>query len=173
MFECYGKKLLRIDLTTRSITEEPLRDEFIKRWVGGMGFGTKLFSDEVPANADPLGPENKIYITAGPLTGTLAPLFAQTCIVTKSPLTGGIINTYAGGHLAGSLKATGYDVIAIEGRADGLVYVLITPGGVRIVDCPELAGATARAAEEALREAADAEDIHTLGIGLAGENLVR
>ena len=173
MFECYGRKLLRIDLTTRSISEEPLRDGFIERWIGGMGFGTKLFCDEVPASADPLGPDNKLYITVGPLTGTLAPLFAQTCIVTKSPLTGGIINSYAGGHLGGSLKATGYDVIAIEGQADGLVYVLVTPDGVRIVDCPELAGATVRAAEEAVQKVSGTGDTHTLGIGLAGENCVR
>jgi aldehyde:ferredoxin oxidoreductase len=173
MFDCYGKKLLRIDLTSRSIAEEPLDDKFIEQWVGGMGFGTRLFTEEVPADADPLDLDNRIYISVGPLTGTLAPLFAQTCIVTKSPLTGGIINTYAGGHLGGSLKATGYDLIAIEGRADGLVYLLITPDGVRIVDCPELAGTTVRTAEEVVREASGAEDIHTLGIGLAGENGVR
>ncbi|MGD8904572.1 MAG: aldehyde ferredoxin oxidoreductase N-terminal domain-containing protein, partial [Anaerolineae bacterium] len=173
MFECYGKKLLRIDLSTRSVSEEPLREPFIQRWVGGMGFGVKLFTSEVPAAADPLGPENKIYISVGPLTGTLAPLFAQTCIVTKSPLTGGIINTYAGGHLGGSVKATGYDVIAIEGQAESLVYLLISPAGVRIVDCPELAGVSVRAAEEAVQKAANVEGLHTLGIGLAGENCVR
>jgi aldehyde:ferredoxin oxidoreductase len=173
MFECYGKKLLRIDLSTRSVSEEPLRESFIERWVGGMGFGVKLFTNEVAATADPLGSDNKIYMSVGPLTGTLAPLFAQTCIVTKSPLTGGIINTYAGGHLGGSLKASGYDVIAIEGQADGLVYVLVTPDGVRIVDCPELAGVSVRTAEAAVQEASGAEDMHTLGIGLAGENCVR
>ena len=173
MFECYGKKLLRVNLTTRAITEEPLRDPFIERWVGGMGFGVKLFSDEVAPAADPLGPDNKIYISVGPLTGTLAPLFAQTCIVTKSPLTGGIINTYAGGHLGGAIKATGYDVIVIEGQADGLVYLLITPDGARIVDCPELAGKPAREAEEAVKAAAGRDDLRTLAIGLAGETLVR
>jgi len=173
MFQCYGKKLLRIDLSTRSVSEEPLREPFIERWVGGMGFGTKLFTSEVPVTADPLGTDNKIYISVGPLTGTLAPLFAQTCIVTKSPLTGGIINSYAGGHLGGSIKATGYDVIAIEGRADTLVYLLLTPAGVRIVDCPELAGVSVRVAEEAVRRASGMEDLHTLGIGLAGENCVR
>ena len=173
MFECYGKKLLRIDLSTRSVSEEPLREPFIERWVGGMGFGTKLFTTEVPATADPLGPDNTIYISVGPLNGTLAPLFAQTCIVTKSPLTGGIINSYAGGHLAGSLKATGYDVIVFEGQAEGLVYVLVTPDGVRIVDCPELAGASVRAAEEAVKRGSGRDDVHTLGIGLAGENRVR
>ena len=173
MFDCYGKKLVRIDLSTRSVTEEPLRDPFIERWVGGMGFGVKLFTSEVAPTAHPLDPDNKIFISVGPLTGTLAPLFAQTCMVTKSPLTGGIINTYAGGHLGGSIKATGYDVIAIEGRADGLVYVLTTPAGVRIVDCPELAGTSVRVAEEAVRRASGTDELHTLGIGLAGENRVR
>ena len=52
VFECYGKKLLRVDLTTRSVSEEPLRDGFLERWVGGMGFGTKLFTQEVPVDAE-------------------------------------------------------------------------------------------------------------------------
>jgi aldehyde:ferredoxin oxidoreductase len=173
MFECYGKKLLRVNLTTRTVTEEPLRDTFIERWVGGMGFGTKLFSDEVGPAADPLGPDNNVYVFVGPLTGTLAPLFAQTGIVTKSPLTGGIINTYAGGHLGGAIKATGYDVIVIEGQANGLVYLLVTPDGVKIVDCPELAGQPARTTEETVKAASGRDDLHTLAIGLAGENRVR
>ena len=120
MFECYGKKLLRVNLTTRQIVEEPLSEAFIQRWVGGMGFGTRLLTEEVSPTADPLGSDNKVFICVGPLTGTLAPLFAQTCMVTKSPLTDGIINTYAGGHLGAAIKAAGYDVIAIEGRADSL-----------------------------------------------------
>ena len=173
MFESYGKKLLRVSLTTRTITEEPLRERFIERWVGGLGFGTRLFTHEVAPTADPLGPDNKIFICVGPLTGTLAPLFAQTCIVTKSPLTNGIINTYAGGHLGGAIKAAGYDAIAIEGRANGLVYLLITPEGARIVDCPGLAGKSVRDTEEAVKGAARRDDLHTLAIGLAGENHVR
>jgi aldehyde:ferredoxin oxidoreductase len=173
MFECYGRKLLRINLHTREAVEEQLGDAFIERWVGGMGFGVKLFTDEVPAQAEPLGPDNTVYICVGPLNGTLAPLFAQTCIVTKSPLTGGIINAYAGGHLAGAIKATGYDVIAIEGQSSDLVYVLVTPTGVQIVECPELTGAPVREAENAVRRAADDPDLHTLGVGLAGENRVR
>jgi len=173
MFECYGKKLLRVDLSTRSITEEPLKHAFIERWVGGMGFGTKLLSDEVPPTADPLGPENKLFICVGPLTGTQAPLFAQTCIVSKSPLTGGIINSYAGGHLGGAIKAAGYDVIAIEGQADDLVYLLVTPDGAQIIDCPELAGESIRATEAAVKAASGRDDLHTMAIGLAGENRVR
>lgn len=173
MFDCYGKKLLRIDLTTRQTSTEILPDDFLKKWVGGMGFGTKLLFDEVPATVDPLCPENRIYICVGPLTGTIAPLFAQTCMVTKSPLTGGIINTYAGGFLGGAIKAAGYDVIVLQGRADELTYVLITPEGIELVDCPELQGKSVRETEEAVKKAAGNFDVHTVAIGLAGEKLVR
>jgi len=173
MFECYGRKLLRINLHSREVVEEPLGDAFVERWIGGMGFGVKLFTDEVSALADPLGPNNTIFISVGPLIGTLAPLFAQACIVTKSPLTGGIINAYAGGHLAAAIKATGYDVIALEGQSEKLVYILITSDGVRIVECPELAGAPVREAEDAVKRAANDPDLRTLGVGLAGENRVR
>lgn len=173
MLDCYRKNLLRVNLTERTVTEEPLEEAFIRRWVGGMGFGTRLFTREVASDADALGPENRVYISVGPLTGTLAPLFAQTCIVTKSPLTGGILNSYAGGHLGGALKSTDYDVIAIEGRADELVYLLITPEGVQIVACPELAGKRAAEAESAVKAASGWDDVHTIAIGPAGERGVR
>ncbi|MDY7042222.1 MAG: aldehyde ferredoxin oxidoreductase C-terminal domain-containing protein, partial [Chloroflexota bacterium] len=173
MFECYNRKLLRINLSDRTYNIESLSDDFIRDYVGGMGFGTKLLTTEVPATADPLGPENKLFICVGPLSGTPAPLFAQTCIVMKSPLTTGIINTYAGGYLATAIKQSGYDVIAIEGVASELVYVTITPDGVRIVNCPELRGRTASEAEAAVKAATGRDDLHTMAIGLAGENRVR
>jgi aldehyde:ferredoxin oxidoreductase len=173
MLDCYNKKLLRVNLTHRTFTEETLDDEFIKRWIGGMGFGTRLLTQELDPGVDPFGPENKIFICVGPLTGTTAPLFAQTCIMTKSPLTGGILNTYAGGHLGTAIKSAGYEVIVIEGKADGLVYLSITPEGKKIVDCPELKGKPVRETEAAVKAAAGRDDLHTMAIGLAGENRVR
>lgn len=173
MLECYNKKLLRVNLTTRTIHAEPLSDEFIARWVGGMGFGVRLFTQEVGADVEALSPANKLYICVGPLTGTLAPLFAQTGIVTKSPLTGGILNTYAGGHFGTALKRTGYDLIVIEGKAENLVYLLVTPEGAQLADCPELAGTTAGEAQEKIKTAAKRDDLHTMAIGLAGENRIR
>jgi aldehyde:ferredoxin oxidoreductase len=173
MLECYNKKLLRVNLTTRTIREELLSDDFIRRWVGGMGFGVRLFTQEVNATVDALGPDNRLYICIGPLTGTLAPLVAQTGIVTKSSLTNGILNTYAGGHLGTALKKTGYDLIVVEGRAASLVYLLVTPQGAELVDCPELAGTSAGEAEEAMKAAVKRDGLHTMAIGLAGENRIR
>jgi aldehyde:ferredoxin oxidoreductase len=173
MYECYNKKLLRINLTNRIFTEEPLGEKFLSRWVGGMGFGVKLLAHEVDPGIDALGPDNKIYICVGPVTGTTAPLFAQTCMVTKSPLTGGVINTYAGGFLAAAIKMAGYDMIVIEGEASELVFVTITPKGNQIINCPELKGLPVREAEEYVKKNSGRGDLHTVGIGLAGENRIR
>ena len=73
MFECYGKKLLRIDLSTRSVTEEPLREPFIERWVGGMGFGTKLFTNEVPATGRSVGTRQQDLYQCRPSHGHPGP----------------------------------------------------------------------------------------------------
>ena len=173
MLECYNKKLLRINLTERKVSEETLSDEFISRWIGGMGFGIRLFTQEVAPEIDPYSPENKAFICVGPLTGTTAPLFAQTAMITKSPLTGGILNTYAGGAIGTAIKSAGIDIIAIEGKADQLVYITITPAGVKIVNCPELKGKSSVDAENAVKKAVGRNDLHTMAIGLAGENRIR
>ena len=173
MYECYNKKLLRINLTDRTSKEEPISDNLLQNWVGGMGIGTKLLTHEVPPTTDALSPENKLYIVTGPLSGTIAPLFAQTCIVTKSPLTTGVVNSYCGGHVATAIKSSGYDLIVIEGKADQLVYITITPRGVKIVDCPQLMGKGTSESEEDVKKASGRDDLHTISIGLAGENLIR
>ena len=173
MLDCYGKKLLRVDLRTGEAQIENLEPSFIARWVGGMGFGTRLLTSEVEPKADALGEDNKIIFSVGPLTATLAPLFAQTCAVFKSPLTGGIINSYAGGHLGVAMKATGYDVIVLEGSCSVLSYLLVTPDGVRLVKCPELMGKSASEAEAAVKMAAGRGDLRTIAIGLGGENRIR
>ena len=83
--------LLRVDLSRRSASPWPVPPE-LADYVGGMGYGVKILVDEVPPAADPLGLENKLVLAVGPLTGTHAPMHPQSCIVTKSPLTGGILN---------------------------------------------------------------------------------
>jgi aldehyde:ferredoxin oxidoreductase len=173
MLECYNKKLLRIDLAARTHSVETLSDDFIEKWIGGIGFGTRLLTQEMDPNVDPLSGDNKIYLCVGPLTGTSAPLFAQTGIFTKSPLTGGILNTYAGGHVGTAIKSAGYEVVVLEGKASELVYLTITPSGIKIVDCPELKGKGTHETQEAVKKAAAREDLHTMAIGLAGENQIR
>ena len=78
-------KLIRIDLSGKRAEPWAVPAE-LKNYIGGMGYGTKILVDEVQPQADPLSRDNKLILTVGPLTGTMAPMHPQSCIVTKSPL---------------------------------------------------------------------------------------
>ena len=66
----HSGKYLKIDLSRREITEEPYDDTFARLYLGGNGFAAKLIIDNVPADVNPLDPENVIVFSVGPLTDT-------------------------------------------------------------------------------------------------------
>jgi len=69
----YGGSILRVNLSTGKIAKEPTPPELARDFIGGRGFGAYLLFKEVPQGADPLGPENKLIISSGPLSGLLIP----------------------------------------------------------------------------------------------------
>lgn len=172
MFECYSKKVLRIDLSQRKFNIESLSHAYIEKYIGGMGFGTEIICREVPPEIDALDERNKISINTGPINGTRAPLFAQSCIVTKSPATNGLVNSYAGGDTAYRIKQSGYDTIIIEGKSADLVYVIIDENNVAFIDAGELKGKSTDYTESYMKSKHGAE-MGVISIGLAGENKVR
>lgn len=170
---CYTGKLLRVNLTARSYRVEEVRRDFVEKYIGGRGLGIRYLLEEVPPRIDPLSPENKIILATGPLTGTIAPLSGRFPLVTKSPLTETVCDSYSGSHFAVKMKFAGYDALIVEGRAEKPVYVEVTEKGAEIRDASHLWGLgtleTCRIIKEELRD----ENASVLSIGPAGENLVR
>jgi len=87
--------------------------------------GVKYLYDEIDPKIDALSPDNKLLFVTGPLTGTAAPAASRYMVVTKSPLTGVIAESSAGGAFAPAMKYAGYDMIIFEGKAKKPVYVWI------------------------------------------------
>ena len=54
----YMGKLLWVDLSQRSIQEQPLEEEICRSFIGGYGLGARLIYSRQKAGVDPLGPEN-------------------------------------------------------------------------------------------------------------------
>ena len=73
----YAGAILRVNLTDGKISKERVQEGFVRKFLGGKGFGAKILYDEVRAQIDPFSPENKIVISNGPLTGTGA--FSPKC----------------------------------------------------------------------------------------------
>lgn len=165
----YMGKILRVNLTNRTITEEDLDFELAKKYLGARGLGVKIMMDEVPANVDPFSPENKLIIATGGLTGAPVPTSGRYMAITKSPLTGTIAIANSGGHWGPQFKATGHDLIIFEGKADKPVYLYINDDEVEIRDAEHIWGKTVSETTKILQE--EFEGCKVLSIGPAGERL--
>ncbi len=167
----YAGRILRVNLTKKSSTVEPLNYEEARRFVGGRGLAAKILFDELLPGTDPLGPENKLIFATGPATGTLVPGSSRYMIVTKSPETNLFLDTYAGGHFPAEMKYAGYDLIIIKGKAEKPTYLWIDDGNVELRDASHLWGKLSSEAETNLKKEVGDDTARVAVIGPGGENL--
>jgi len=116
-------KLIRVDMSKKAIcyTEVP-QDYF---GLGGRGLTSVMINAEVPPKCDPLGPEIKLIFAPGLLSGTNLANTSRISIGAKSPLTGTIKESNAGGTIATALGRLGITAVILEGQAaDGELYLL-------------------------------------------------
>ena len=171
--EGFFNRLLRIDLSARKTTVEPITDEILRAHLGGKGLGSYLLLRENAPRVDPLSPENRLIFTLGPLADT--PFFGSSryAVFTKSPQTGIYSESYSGGKTTLSMSRTGYDAIIIHGKSEAPVFLEITDKEVRFHDATALWGKVTYEAEEAIVKAVGVRDAGAMVIGPAGEHLVR
>jgi aldehyde:ferredoxin oxidoreductase len=160
---------LRINLSTGSIQRAPTDEALYRRWHGGRGITSKILYDEVPRDADPLGPRNLLIMNAGIMTGCLIPAGAKVEFGGISPLTNGVGDSNMGGHLGPALKHAGYDMVIFEGIAPAPVYLLLDNDRVELRDASALWGVGSLDCETRLKHELG-EDFEIATIGPAGEN---
>jgi aldehyde:ferredoxin oxidoreductase len=168
----YGGKILRVDLSDRRFIIENLSQSWIRPVIGGRAANTKRLYEELSPDCDPLGPENILIFGVGPLTGSYMPASAYFTVSAKSPLTGILGDSAAGGQFAAEMKQTGFDQIIITGQSETLVYLMVTNSGVVFVECPELSGKNIVETTSKIRRAQRDYSVEVAAIGPAGENLV-
>ncbi len=166
----YQGKILRINLSTGTISVEALDEKLAKDYVGGRGLGTKMYADEVDAKINPFAEDNKLFFITGPLTGTPTPTGGRYMVVTKSPLTGTIACSNSGGYWGPELKFAGYDMIIVEGKSGKPVYIAIEDDKVEIKDASHVWGKVVSETTDILAQEAPPKS-RILTIGPAGEKL--
>lgn len=165
--------VLRINLTERTVTKEPLNEQWAREYVGGRGLGARYLTEEMDPTVDALSPDNKLLFVTGPLTGTSASCGSRYMVVTKGPLTNAITTSNSGGYWGPELKFAGYDMVILEGRASSPCYLWVYNETVEIREADHLWGRTVWETEERLRAELGVPDTIIASIGPAGENLVR
>jgi aldehyde:ferredoxin oxidoreductase len=165
-------ELLRVSLQDKRIRRERVPRNLVEQYLGGRGLGVKLLSDSLPARLDPLAPSNLLVFAVGPLTATAAPTAGRFSVVTKSPLTGTIFDSNAGGHFGAQLRRAGYAALVIDGASASPVYLWIDDDEVEIRDASPVWGRDTASTTNVLLEDTD-EKAQVACIGPAGENRVK
>ncbi|ALU12079.1 aldehyde ferredoxin oxidoreductase [Ignicoccus islandicus DSM 13165] len=168
--------LLRINLSSGKSKDEKVDEKTLRKFLGGRGLGTYLALKEIPRNADALGPENKLFIMSGPVTGTAEGFEAgRTHVVAKSPLTGLIGESNMGGRFAPWMRFSGYDGLIIEGKSEEPVWISIVNSEITIHSAKDIWGRGTHYTEHYIRKklGVTPKEGAVLAIGPAGENKVR
>jgi aldehyde:ferredoxin oxidoreductase len=169
----FHNKILRVNLTDRTTSVESPGPVYFRRYMGGWNIIADVLLKEVPAGADPLGPENKLIFAPGVLTGLPISGAARNAVGAKSPLTGAFGAAEVGAYWGSHLKRAGFDAIIVEGVADKPVYLWIEDGEVEVRDAEHLWGKTTKETQAAIRDEVGSRRAAVTMIGAGGENMVR
>jgi len=166
----WTRKILRVNLSEGSCTPEALNMEWAMQYLGQRGLSSKYLSEEVDPKCDALGPDNKLIMATGPLTGTMASTAGRYSVTCKSPLTGAIASSNSGGFLGAEMKFAGWDMIIFEGKSEKPVYLLIQDDKVELRDASGLWGKSAWETDDILHQTHQDPQIRIACIGRTAEN---
>jgi aldehyde:ferredoxin oxidoreductase len=165
-------RVLYIDLTRRRSWVSDRVDLF-DAGLGGSGVAIRLLEEECPAGTDPFAPGSPIIFAVGPLVG-LFPIASKTVAMFKSPHTGNLGESHAGGRSAVAIRMAGYGAIVIRGASTMPVYLVVDGDHVYFRDATALWGMhSSYTAGSVIRDRETGAGARTiLRIGQAGERLV-
>ncbi len=130
------KNVLYIDLSSQSYHIEE-RPDLYEKYLGGVGVATNLMLEEYKEGTGPLDPEMPVILSTGPLSGVY-PTCTKAVALFRSPLNGELGESYAGGHLAMSMRYSEYETIVIKGASRYPVYVAIHDDKVTFRDASSI-----------------------------------
>jgi aldehyde:ferredoxin oxidoreductase len=164
------ERILSVDLTQRR-TSVASRPELFEKYLGGTGVASRLLLEECPQKVDPFSPKAPIILASGPLVG-LFPCMAKAVTVFKSPLTGNLGESHAGGYLSTALRLADYGAIVIKGASETPVSLVVENGAAHVEYTSSLRGLSPLEVEKALKRPKGEGTRSVMSIGRGGENLV-
>lgn len=166
-------KILHIDLTTGKTRVELPPENVYRLLVGGRALVAYLLLRDLAPQTDALGPDNLLIFAPGILQGSNLPGAGRHGVGGKSPLTGAIASSEAGGWWGHEFKRTGYDALVISGRAQKPVYIWIENQKVEIRPAEHLWGQKTAPVQQAIQAELGDARVRVAQIGPAGENGVK
>lgn len=165
--------IIDIDLTHGSVTSREFTKAAALQDLGGLGYNVRFLYENLRRGTEPLGEDNILIVSAGLLTGTIAPSSSRVHLNALSPLSGLIGSSSVGGSLGRRLRSLGILSLIIRGTASSPVFIHVEEGGVHLIDASEFWGMDTAVVDAAVKESVGDEKAEVLSIGVAGEKKVR
>jgi aldehyde:ferredoxin oxidoreductase len=169
-YTAFMGSVCQIDLTAKHIAREPLAESVVRRFLGGRGANMAVLLDCLSPGIDPLSPEAPLLFGVGPLVGTGLPSAARFNVSGRSPQTGILGDSNAGGFFGQELRYTGIDQLVITGRALHPTVLWIDDDRIEFVDGRGVWGMDTVEATRALQALLGDPKAHVAVIGPAAEN---
>lgn len=168
----YAGNILKVDLSKGKMVDLPTND-YTDRFIGGRGLAAKLYWDTVPPDTGALDPDNCLIFATGPLAGfpRLGGSRWQICGKSAAMEPHYFSHANLGGSWGPRMKFSGYDAIAVQGRAENPVYLFVHDGKAEIRDAAFTWGKTAKETQAILKTELG-KGSRVVATGPAGENLV-
>ncbi len=168
----YHGRFLEVDLTSGSLRDLPLTEEFCRNFIGGAGLASALLFERMESKMDPLAPESPLIMATGPLTGSPLPMVSRYAACGISPLTGFWGEATSGGTFPFRLKGSGWDGVIFLGKASSPVYLVMGDGKAQLKDASHLWGMDTYKTQEKISQELGLKDLSVACIGPAGEKLI-
>jgi aldehyde:ferredoxin oxidoreductase len=169
----YHGKVLHVNLTSGSIEVENPPEGFYRRYMGGSAMAMYYILRGVPKGADPTGPENVLTVFDSVVTGASISGQSRICVNAKSPMSGCIGDSQAGGFFPAEFKFAGYDGIVFRGKSPKWVYLSIINGEAKLNDASHLLGKVTGEVDRLLKQEMGDQKAQVMQIGPAAEKGVR
>ena len=166
-------QILSLDLMDQKFSVEPYPPELSLRVLAGRGVNSIFLYETLQPEMDAFAPDNLLVLSAGFLTGSAAPASARLHVSAKSPLTGALGSSNAGGTLGARLRGCDIQTVRITGKAQRPSLLLIEKGAAHVLSAEALWGLDTWKAQELLKHQFGDRNTDFLVIGPAGENRVR
>ena len=166
-------KIAYIDLTTQTVTEENIPDEWRRLFLGGRGINMLLLHNLSRPHQDPFDPKAPLIFGTGLLTGVAAIGTARYNVTAHSPYSGFIGDSNAGGFFGPELRYAGYDHLFITGKASSPTMLWIQDNRIEFLDASFMENLTLPETLNTIRTKLGEPDAQIAAIGPAGRKLVR
>ena len=157
------QKIAYIDLSTGDIKTRLIPEKVRRLYLGMRGIDMYLLYNHIKPGIDPMGPENVLLVSSGPLSGTPVPSPSRTHVAALSPLTECVGSTNMGNYFGPELRFAGYDHLVITGKAEKPIYLWIYNDQIEIRDAEYIWGQDCFETQKLVRQH------HAHGIDIRGQ----